>query len=128
MTEPTFSEALEAGRLLTLDGYAQRIACHRERAKRKAIFNMTLIAIAAVVLTAAIATVTARASSPHRATPAVQLVVDRLVGHHVPKLMQECRARKCAAFTRDGNLQVILVERFGHYTITSAASSITETR
>lgn len=59
--EPSFSDALEAGwRLLSEDDYRERIAWHRERAKRKAIAVMTLISVGAILFVVAIATIAAR--------------------------------------------------------------------
>lgn len=94
--------------------YARRIQNHRERAKRKAIFNMTLIACGAILIAAGLA----RADTNRHASAPVQHAVDVFAGRHVPRLMMQCRGPVCAAWTLAG-VRVVVRHRPAGWIVTS---------
>jgi hypothetical protein len=105
-------------RTLSDAAYERRIRHHRRAACVSMIRWVVCATIGLGVMLGAFETI-AHADAPRRATPAVQRAVDRVVGHHVPHLWQECRGRKCAAFTRDMSTAVVLFETGAGYRVTS---------
>lgn len=98
--------------------YAQRIACHRERAKRKAIAVMTICTLAALAFVLAL-TAVAHASSRDAQ---VQRAVDAYASRHVPHLKIECRGKVCAAYNLSASVIVVVRLRAGSWVVTSGVA------
>lgn len=113
-------------RVLTNGDYEERREYFIAKGRRQARRQMLRVAFYAAVFSLAglgVGVVHSRAAAPPvaaggvriqpqtvPATRWVQLAVQRVVGHRrVPHLLQNCKHRRCAVFTRDGGYQVTMI-------------------